>query len=62
MTSPARAPSAAAAAAAERRRHHLPRFRWILLGLVVALGALWLAPTIAAFVGDLDFEGLRHPY
>jgi len=59
MTSPARAPSAAAA---ERRRHHLPRFRWILLGLVVALGALWLAPTIAAFVGDLDFEGLRHPY
>jgi membrane-associated protein len=38
-----------------------PRFRWILLGALIGLALLWLAPTIAAFVADIDLESLDHP-
>jgi membrane protein DedA with SNARE-associated domain len=43
------------------RWRHFPRFRWILLGGLVGLAILWLAPTIAAFVADIDLESLDNP-
>lgn len=43
-------------------RLHFPRFRWILLGGLLILAGLWLAPIIASFVTDIDVEGLDHPY
>jgi membrane protein DedA with SNARE-associated domain len=44
------------------RWRHIPRFRWIILAALGILAVLWAAPTIAAFVGDMDIEGLGHPY
>lgn len=43
------------------RWRHFPRFRWILLGGLIGLGLLWLGPTIAAFVADIDLESLENP-
>lgn len=43
------------------RWHHFPRFRWLLLGGLIGLALLWLAPTITAFVADIDFESLERP-
>ena len=43
------------------RWRQFPRFRWILLGALIGLALLWLAPTIAAFVADIDLESLDHP-
>jgi membrane-associated protein len=40
----------------------MPRFRTILLAALLVLAGMWLAPMIAAFVADLDVEGLDHPY
>jgi len=39
-----------------------PRFRWVLLVGLVILATLWLAPMIAAFITDIDFDGLDRPY
>jgi membrane-associated protein len=59
MTSPTPAPT-------ERQswyhRLHFPRFRWILLGGLIILAGLWLAPLIVSFLADIDVEGLDHPY
>jgi membrane protein DedA with SNARE-associated domain len=44
------------------RWQHFPQFRWILLGGLVGLALLWLAPTISAAVSDIDLEGLDRPY
>jgi membrane-associated protein len=44
------------------RWHHFPSFRTILLVGLVGLALLWLAPTITAFVADIDFGALDHPY
>jgi membrane protein DedA with SNARE-associated domain len=43
------------------RWRHFPRFRWLLLAGLVLLALLWLAPTIAAFVADIDLESLERP-
>jgi len=43
------------------RWRHFPRFRWLLLAGLIGLAILWLAPTIAAFVADIDLESLEHP-
>jgi membrane protein DedA with SNARE-associated domain len=43
------------------RWRHLPSFRTILLAGLVGLALLWLAPTIAAFVADIDLERLERP-
>ena len=43
------------------RWRHFPRFRWILLAGLIGLAILWLAPTIAAFVADIDLEALERP-
>ncbi|MDX2381230.1 MAG: DedA family protein [Acidimicrobiia bacterium] len=43
------------------RWRHFPRFRWILLGGLIALALLWLAPLITAFVADIDLESLDNP-
>jgi len=43
------------------RWRHFPRFRWLLLAGLIGLALLWLAPTIAAFVADLDLESLERP-
>jgi len=44
------------------RWRHFPRFRWLLLGALIGLALLWLAPMITAFVADIDFDALAHPY
>jgi membrane-associated protein len=44
------------------RWRHFPSFRAILLGGLVGLALLWLAPMIAAFVADIDFGALDRPY
>jgi membrane protein DedA with SNARE-associated domain len=54
--------SAEAAPESKTRRRHFPRFRWILLGAFLILVLLWLAPTITAFLADIDIEGLDRPY
>jgi membrane protein DedA with SNARE-associated domain len=43
------------------RWRHFPRFRWLLLAGLIGLALLWLAPTIAAFVADIDLESLERP-
>ena len=42
------------------RWRHFPRFRTILIVGLIGLALLWLAPTITAFVADLDLESLDH--
>ncbi len=49
-------------ASGNNRWRRFPSFRIVLLGLVGVVAALWLAPTIAAFVADLDLDNLGHPY
>ncbi|MGI9623156.1 MAG: DedA family protein [Acidimicrobiales bacterium] len=44
------------------RRFHFPSLRTIILVALGVLLLLWLAPTIAAFVADIDIEGLERPY
>lgn len=44
------------------RRWGFPSFRLLLFGLIGLVAALWLAPTIAAFVADIDFGSLDRPY
>ena len=46
----------------ETRWRHFPRFRWILLGGLIGLALLWLAPTITALLADIDVGALAHPY
>jgi hypothetical protein len=46
---------------APSRWRHFPRFRWLLLAGLLGLAILWLAPTIAAFVADVDLESLERP-
>jgi membrane protein DedA with SNARE-associated domain len=46
---------------AQSRCRHFPRFRWLLLGGLIGLAILWLAPTIAAFAADIDLEALERP-
>jgi hypothetical protein len=41
------------------RWRHFPRCPWILLAGLIGLAILWLAPTIAAFVADIDLESLE---
>jgi len=43
-------------------RRRFPSFRIVLLGLIGAVAVLWLAPTIAAFVADIELANLDHPY
>jgi membrane-associated protein len=45
-----------------RRWLKFPRFRWFLLGGLAILALLWLAPTITAFLADLDIEEVSRPY
>lgn len=40
----------------------MPRFRTLLIGALVLLGLIWLAPIVASYVDDLDLTGLAHPY
>lgn len=47
---------------ADPRDGHLPRFRTLLVFALVGLVALWMTPTVAAFVSDLDIQDLAHPY
>ena len=44
------------------RWRHFPSFRTILLGGLVVLALLWLAPMITAVVADIDFGALDRPY
>ncbi|MDH3706134.1 MAG: DedA family protein, partial [Acidimicrobiia bacterium] len=46
----------------EPRQRRFPPLRWIVIGAVVLLAVLWLAPTVTAFVSDIDLAGLSHPY
>lgn len=41
---------------------HLPRFRVLLTWVLVLLAVLWLTPTIAAYVADIDLESVEHLY
>lgn len=45
---------------ATARWRHFPRFRTILIIALIGLALLWLAPTITAFVADLDLQSLDH--
>lgn len=40
---------------------HFPRFRTILMAGLIARALLWLSPTIASFVADIDLEQLEQP-
>jgi membrane-associated protein len=39
-----------------------PSWRLITIAVLVLVGALWIAPVVAAFVSDIDFAELDHPY
>jgi membrane-associated protein len=41
---------------------HLPRFRVLLLGVLLALAAVWITPLVATFVANLELADLAHPY
>jgi len=41
---------------------HLPRFRVLLLGGLLALAAVWITPLVATFVANLELADLAHPY
>ena len=40
---------------------HFPRFRSILMAGLIARALLWLSPTSASFVADIDLEQLEQP-
>lgn len=52
----------APAGSAEGRRIRLPAFWKLLVGALCLLGLLWLAPTVASFVADLNLKDLPHLY
>jgi membrane-associated protein len=39
-----------------------PPLKWILVAALVIVAGFWLASAISAYVADVDFEGLAHPY
>ena len=39
-----------------------PSWRLITIAVLVVVGALWIAPVVAAFVSDIDIGQFDHPY
>jgi len=49
-------------ATTDDKRWRLPSLTVILVGVLAVVAALWVAPTIAGFVGAIDLSGIDHPY